>query len=143
MDRHPAKSVRPLLSSEERVPDQVVGQEQVEGAGGVRGADDGIAVGEETFMDGEPARNPKIMRRPVMPTKAMVLAHELHHADYRDWCDHCVAGKGVAHQHVSTDKETLNVEFSIDYAFMTLAGKLDLERELAKEKLKGAPPVLL
>ena len=66
------------------------------------------------------ARNPKVARRPAMPTKAMTLAHEIHHADYRDWCPHCVAGKGVSHRHVSTNKgETPEAEFSMDYAFMT------------------------
>ena len=39
------------------------------------------------------AVNPRVARRPTAPTKAMVLAHELHHAEYRDWCEHCVAGK--------------------------------------------------
>ena len=28
------------------------------------------------------ARNPRVARRPDAPTKAMVLTHELHHADY-------------------------------------------------------------
>ena len=50
------------------------------------------------------ARDPKVARRPAMPTKAMILAHEVHHADYRDWCPHCVAGKGVSHKHASADK---------------------------------------
>ena len=39
------------------------------------------------------ARNPKVARKPNTPTKAMVLAHEVHHADCREWCDQCVAGK--------------------------------------------------
>ena len=39
------------------------------------------------------AINPRIARKPIAPTKAMREAHEVHHADYREWCDHCVAGK--------------------------------------------------
>ena len=48
---------------------------------------------KEDVDNGLEARSPKIARRPMMPTKAMVLAHEVHHADYREWCAHCVAGK--------------------------------------------------
>ena len=32
------------------------------------------------------ARNPRAARVPVAPTKAMRMAHEVHHADYRAWC---------------------------------------------------------
>ena len=44
------------------------------------------------------ARDPRVARRPMKPTKAMIQSHELHHAGYHDWCDHCRAGKGVSHQ---------------------------------------------
>ena len=27
------------------------------------------------------ARNPRVARRPAAPTKALILAHEVHHAD--------------------------------------------------------------
>ena len=60
----------------------------------------------------------------------MVLAHELHHADYRDWCDHCRAGKGVAHHHKTVVNESDEAEFSIGYAFMTKEGQVDLERNM-------------
>ena len=108
-------SVRPLSSTEE-------------GASGIAGPEEpsqsaaanGMAA--ETVEDDNlenAARDPKVAQRPVRPTKAMVLAHELHHADYRDWCDHCRAGKGVAHQHRSSENDSTEAEFSIDYAFMT------------------------
>ena len=29
------------------------------------------------------ARNPRVARRPAAPTKAMIMAHEVHHTDYR------------------------------------------------------------
>ena len=57
----------------------------------------------------------------------MVLAHELHHAEYRDWCKHCVSGRGVSHQHRHREQEGTDAEFSVDYAFMTTAGKIDYE----------------
>ena len=31
------------------------------------------------------ARNPRVARVPAAPTKAMILAQEVHHADYREW----------------------------------------------------------
>ena len=61
------------------------------------------------------ARDPKVARRPIKPTQAMIQAHELHHADYRDWCDHCRAGKGVSHQHRSSANDNEDAEFSIDW----------------------------
>ena len=45
---------------------------------------DGIM--EEVAEDNvDAARNPRGARRPEAPTKAMVLAYELHHAEYREW----------------------------------------------------------
>ena len=88
------------------------------------------------------AMNPKIVRKPVAPTKAMVMAHEVHHADYREWCAHCVAGKGVCHQHRSSDREDRSTaEFSVDYAFMTSDGQMGTPEELGESKMAGASPV--
>ena len=94
-------SIRPLSSTEE-------------GASGVAGpeepsqpvAAEGIASEIEEDVDEEmDATDPNIARRPVRPTKAVVLAHKVHHADYRDWCDRCRAGKGAAHQHRTSESE--------------------------------------
>ena len=71
------------------------------------------------MKDEEIARCPRIARRPQMPTKAEVDAHMVLHADYRDWCPDCVAGRGVSHQHRASKNEKLGREFSLDYAFMT------------------------
>jgi hypothetical protein len=67
----------------------------------------------------EEARRPRIARRPQTPTKAEYDAHMTLHADYRDWCPDCVAGRGISHQHRSSKKERTGREFSVDYAFMT------------------------
>ena len=67
----------------------------------------------------EEARRPRIARRPQTPTKAEYDAHMTLHADYRDWCPDCVAGRGISHQHRSSKKERTEREFSVDYAFMT------------------------
>ena len=65
---------------------------------------------EDTEGDraGEPGRdaddegtagNPKVASRPAAPIKSMVMAHEVHHADYREWCARCIASRGVSHKH--------------------------------------------
>ena len=83
----PARSIRPLYPMGESVPGIAgeaelveTGSDQVEGQGG--------DVEEDDI-----ARRPRVARRPAAPTKAMIMAHEVHHADYREWCAHCVAGK--------------------------------------------------
>ena len=78
-------------------------------------AKDGDVIEEET----EESRRPRIARRPQTPTKAEYDAHMTLHADYRDWCPDCVAGRGISHQHRSSKKERTGREFSVDYAFMT------------------------
>ena len=90
------------------------------------------------------ARNPRIARKPIAPTKAMREAHEVHHADYREWCDHCVAGKGVSHQHKAAEaKEDGIAEFGIDYAFMTADGHIGNEEDIGEHRLAGASPVIV
>ena len=70
------------------------------------------------------ATYPRVARRPAAPTKAMITAHEVHHADYREWCAHCVAGEGASHKHSTSDRESRSdtAEFCLDYDFMTEEG---------------------
>ncbi len=54
--------------------------------------------------------------------KASLIEYDAHmtlHADYRDWCPDCVAGRGISHQHRASRNERTGREFSLDYAFMT------------------------
>ena len=64
----------------------------------------------ETPMDGdvpppsalvgpEETRRPQIARRPNAPTKAEIEEHLPLHLEYRSWCPHCFAGKGISNQH--------------------------------------------
>jgi len=78
-------------------------------------AKDEDVIEEET----EESRRPRIARRPQTPTKAEYESHMTLHADYRDWCPDCVAGRGISHQHRSSKNERTGREFSLDYAFMT------------------------
>ena len=89
------------------------------------------------------ARHPRIPRKPVVPTKTMVLEHGLHHAEYREWCKPCAAGKGVCHLHRNTDKDHSNSEFSVDYAFMTLKGEIEHGFKLSDDDKIDSNPVLV
>ena len=66
------------------------------------------------------ARTPLVARRPQAPTKAEVDAHFPLHAEYRDWCPHCVAGKGMStqHRHDKGKDEPIGTTVSMDYLFM-------------------------
>ena len=76
--------------------------------------------------DDDVARNPRVAGIPAAPTKAMIMAHEVHHADYREWCAHCVAGNGVSDKHMTSDRESRSdtAEFCLDYAFMAEEGRV-------------------
>ena len=65
-------------------------------------------------------RQPRLGRRPVLPTKAEVEEHFPLHLNYRSWCKHCVAGKAILAQHKAAepDRERLGVTWNADYAFM-------------------------
>ena len=44
-------------------------------------------------------RNPRKLLDPKLPTEKEVEEHNLTHLPYRNWCPHCVAGKGKAASH--------------------------------------------
>ena len=104
METTGAKSVRPLSSTDGEVVSEVARErEEATQAGQIEGASQELEIDEEELE--ATARHPRIPQKPVTPMKAMVLEHELHHAEYRDWCKHCVAGRGVCHLHRSTEKD--------------------------------------
>ena len=74
---------------------------------------------KESVDEDEETRRPRICRRPLAPTKEMVEEHNRTHAEYRDWCPDCRAGKstGLHHRRGSPDEEKLGVTVSIDHAF--------------------------
>ena len=50
--------------------------------------------------EGEETRKPQIARRPNAPSKADLEEHFPLHLEYRSWCPHCVAGKGLSLIHI-------------------------------------------
>ena len=106
-----SSSVRPLLPFSEGGSSASAGGGAVdERAAGIR---------EATAGEDEEARHSRVVRRPQVPTTAEVKAHMTTHAEYRDWCPDCVHGRGVSHQHKSSQGEKMGREFSLDCAFMT------------------------
>ena len=78
----------------------------------------------EKCEDGEPQeelRAPNIARRPGVPTKFEIDAHDRMHAEFRDWCRYCVKGKGVSRHHEKgkEEEEAIGVTVSVDYCFWT------------------------
>ena len=73
------------------------------------------------------------------------MAHEFHLADYREWCAHCAAGKGVSHKHSTSDRESRSdtSEFCLDYAFMTEEGGIRYLEDICQEDDAGLSPVLV
>ena len=51
--------------------------------------------GVKEFEEAE-AMTPMVARRPQAPTKAEIDAYFPLHAEYMDWCPHCVAGKATS-----------------------------------------------
>ena len=66
---------------------------------------------------------PKQVKTPKQPTPAELAEHEvLGHVQYREWCRHCVAARGIGQQHKSREQEEREADglpvLSMDYAFM-------------------------
>ena len=83
-----------------------------------------VAMEEESGDPGEAdeSRKPQVARRPVTPSKAEVESHLPLHVEYRSWCPHCVAGRGISMQHRQNTTEgpsELGITISLDYCFMT------------------------
>jgi hypothetical protein len=94
-DSLPARSTRPLYPLRDGAPG-IPDEAGLEETSSDRGRELGGDVDDE-----DTAMNPRVARRPATPTKAMITAHKVHLADYRDWCAHCVAGRGVSHKHTT------------------------------------------
>eukprot|EP00434_Breviolum_minutum_P042976 symbB.v1.2.038276.t1/scaffold5896.1/size48089/1 len=78
----------------------------------------------------EEIERPVQVRSPSDPTTAEVEEHEATgHVQYRTWCKHCVAGRGIGQQH-RTREEELRAQDGLpviasDYTFMSQSGAED------------------
>ena len=88
------------------------------------------------FEGGEEAKV-RMKRTPKEPSALARANHEAHHMPYRDWCEDCVSGRGVADPHVSTKakqdaEERENREVCMDY-FSRMERKAEAQRGLRSE----------
>ena len=119
MKPHQADPVRPehFISSEGLRAGGSAGGEV--GQEAVEEIECGVCAEEEDAV--EEVRAPQIARKPDTPTKAQIEAHFPLHAEYRSWCEFCVAGKGISRHHKRGDpeEEATGVTVSVDYCFWT------------------------
>ena len=62
------------------------------------------------------ARKAKTLKASTMPSESERKLHELTHLPYRDWCQHCVAGKGKENHHKTLKSKTPTVQ--LDYSYL-------------------------
>ncbi len=54
---------------------------------------------------------------PILPCQADIDEHELTHLPFRNWCVHCVSGRGQELPHVRRTGDHQLPEISMDYCF--------------------------
>ena len=68
----------------------------------------------------EEERAPNILRSPVKPSRREVEEHNAVHMPYRDWCPHCVRGRGIDSPHRTTEKDPSRVPMiCADYGYLS------------------------
>ena len=78
---------------------------------------------DEDVLDEGAVRGPKHIRDIRTPTQAEVGRHNLTHLPYRNWCPHCMRGRGkvMPHRTVKEGKGELP-EISLDFCFPSREG---------------------
>ena len=79
---------------------------------------------EDVEDEEEEAREPVTRKAPKGPTKEEREKHDATHLQFREWCDHCVRGRGRNNPHKKKQEEdeeteTKVVRISMDYFFMS------------------------
>ena len=65
----------------------------------------------------------KNVKDPLMPSKQEVDEHQLTHLPYRNWCRHCVRGRGKQTPHQASKGSTGLPEISFDFCFVGEEGE--------------------
>ena len=79
--------------------------------------------GETEIAPEEEVADLKVAAVPMPPSAADVAEHRVTHMPYRNWCPHCVAGRGLGERrgrHVGRQHDIPRV--GIDYWFVTSGG---------------------
>ena len=77
----------------------------------------------ELGQDSGDSRSMKKMIDPCLPTRAEIDEHEMTHLPFRNWCRHCIMGRGKERGHFKAERDQDAVaEIHIDYCFPCGAG---------------------
>ena len=87
---------------------------EVEGVVGDEGEDKTDEATEEVDNGG---RKPIKMLDPRLPTEAEVDEHNLTHLPFRNWCPHCVRGRGKEWPNKKVDEVSSMPEIHADICF--------------------------
>ena len=88
------------------------------------------------------------IRQPGQPSRKEIEEHNLTHAEFRDWCEVCVSGRGRRDHHrrgteeAETDVGSMST-YSIDYMYLTENMELIKGEEADRRKLKLGRPILV
>ena len=74
-----------------------------------------VAVEDEP--NAEEAQEPKALTNPRPPSAAEIAQHEVSHLPYRNWCAHCVRGRGRSDDHPASGDREIHV-VSLGYLFL-------------------------
>ena len=108
----------------------------VEGDGMSGAREEGVVVDvqeEALELENQEVHKQRGRRKPEEPTQEEIEEHYLDHANYREWCPHCVKGKGVSHPHRKIDEDEKGVIPVVSMEYMFLSDKQDKGEE------KGMP----
>ena len=97
-------------------------------------------VGDEEEGDeaGGQARRVRKLVDPRLPNEDEIREHYLTHLPFRNWCPHCIRGRGKEMNNTKTDKEERGIdEFHLDYCFPGDEFGLKLTILVAVEKYSG------
>ena len=81
-----------------------------------RRAEEGTTTEDKMPENSQEARKAVGLRSPTMPSESERKQHELTHLPYRDWCQHCVSGKGKENHHRTLKYKTPTVQ--LDYSYL-------------------------
>ena len=89
---------------------------------GVCGVFDEQDPGDKMEEDGgcQEARKVKKMMDPKLPTQDEIEEHNLTHLPFRNWCRHCIKGRGreMPHMTIKDVDEKKQHEFHMDFCFL-------------------------
>ena len=148
-ERHVVQAVRPVLLGDVEEESGGAEEERGEEPSEVEVRDEQVRGGErrEKEREEDPRRmvpEEGAVRRmrnigdPRLPTRAEVDNHNITHVPYRNWCPHCVRGRGKDLDHRrSVEDERRVQEFAFDYCFMGDDGGAKVTILAGRERTTG------